>query len=158
MIFISHDRWFVQQLADRIIEITPAGIRDYQGSYEEYVARCGDDHLDVKQALLRARKDRRRDKVRGKAPGGDQQARRRQRDRLRKRRDAVTGEIEAAEKRIGEINELFCDPGFFDRADAAEVRRLEKEQKRLGETVETRMAEWETLEAEISQLETVPAL
>ena len=47
MLFVSHDRWFVSELATRIVELTPAGPRDFPGSYAEYVERCGDDHLDA---------------------------------------------------------------------------------------------------------------
>jgi len=38
LIFVSHDREFVSSLATRIIELTPDGIVDYHGSYEEYLA------------------------------------------------------------------------------------------------------------------------
>ncbi len=55
LILVSHDRWFVSRLADRIIEITADGIRDYPGTYEEYVHSLGDDHLDADVALQRAR-------------------------------------------------------------------------------------------------------
>jgi len=37
LIFISHDRDFVSSLATRIIEMTPRGIIDYNGTYEEYL-------------------------------------------------------------------------------------------------------------------------
>ena len=37
LIFISHDREFVASLATRIIELTPSGIIDYSGSYDEYL-------------------------------------------------------------------------------------------------------------------------
>ena len=37
LIFISHDREFVGSLATRIIELTPDGINDYAGSYDEYL-------------------------------------------------------------------------------------------------------------------------
>ena len=37
LIFISHDRDFVSSLATRIIEMTPNGIVDFTGSYEEYL-------------------------------------------------------------------------------------------------------------------------
>jgi len=37
LIFISHDREFVSSLATRIIELTPQGVIDYSGSYEEYL-------------------------------------------------------------------------------------------------------------------------
>jgi ATPase subunit of ABC transporter with duplicated ATPase domains len=37
LIFISHDREFVSSLATRIIELTPGGLVDYTGSYDEYL-------------------------------------------------------------------------------------------------------------------------
>ena len=37
LIFISHDREFVSSLATRIIELTPDGINDYTGTYDEYL-------------------------------------------------------------------------------------------------------------------------
>jgi len=41
LIFVSHDREFVTSLATRIIEITPQGISDYHGTYEEYLRDQG---------------------------------------------------------------------------------------------------------------------
>ena len=37
LIFISHDRDFVSTLATRIIEMTPEGIIDFTGTYDEYL-------------------------------------------------------------------------------------------------------------------------
>ena len=37
LIFVSHDREFVSSLATRILEITPQGIRDFSGSYDDYL-------------------------------------------------------------------------------------------------------------------------
>ena len=42
LIFISHDREFVGSLATRIVELAPDGIRDFKGSYDEYLAARGD--------------------------------------------------------------------------------------------------------------------
>ncbi len=68
LILVSHDRWFVSQLATRVVEISRAGIRDYHGTYEEYVHACGDDHLDADTVVLKARKEVRKEKR--KAPVG----------------------------------------------------------------------------------------
>jgi ATPase subunit of ABC transporter with duplicated ATPase domains len=42
LIFISHDREFVSSLATRIIELGTDGIRDFTGSYDEYLASQSD--------------------------------------------------------------------------------------------------------------------
>jgi ATPase subunit of ABC transporter with duplicated ATPase domains len=63
LIFVSHDRWFVNELATRIIEITPQGLRDFSGSYDEYLERAGgEDHLDAQEVQRRVRKSKREDR------------------------------------------------------------------------------------------------
>jgi len=48
LIFISHDREFVSSLATRIIELTPGGLIDYTGNYDEYLRRqLGGEHSRV---------------------------------------------------------------------------------------------------------------
>jgi len=37
LLFVSHDREFVSSLATRIIELTPSGIVDFHGCYEDYL-------------------------------------------------------------------------------------------------------------------------
>jgi ATPase subunit of ABC transporter with duplicated ATPase domains len=41
MLFVSHDRKFLAQLSNRVLELTPAGPIPYKGGYLEYVARSG---------------------------------------------------------------------------------------------------------------------
>jgi len=154
LLFVSHDRWFVSRLANRILEITPAGIRDFRGSYDEYVARCGDDHLDAEAVLARARQEKKRQseaRKAGPAAAGADSKRTRQ---LEHERDRLTTEIERAEKRVGEINELFCNPGFFDRTAPGEVKRLESEQRALAEKVDSLLADWERVESALDELST----
>ncbi len=154
LLLVSHDRWFVSQLAERIIEISADGLQDFHGTYDEYVERCGDDHLDAEKVVLKAKRDKRRAKAgarAGRTPVDDQQLQKEQR-KLARQRDQATAEIERAESRVGEINELFCNPGFFDKTPAPETRRLEAEQKNLAGRIEELMKEWETLEEQLNEL------
>ncbi len=43
ILFVSHDRAFVSSLATRIIEMTPEGIKDFRGSYDELLVSKGID-------------------------------------------------------------------------------------------------------------------
>src|ERR1700709_1833271 len=43
MLFVSHDRHFLAQLSNRVLELTPEGIHQYGGGYTEYVARTGQE-------------------------------------------------------------------------------------------------------------------
>jgi ATPase subunit of ABC transporter with duplicated ATPase domains len=156
LVFVSHDRWFVSQLANRILEISPKGINDFPGTYEEYLERLGDDHLDA-DAVLRQRREQKKKaaataKGNGAAPQDDKQRQKLQKD-LAKKRDEVTLAVEKAESRINAINELFCDPTFFDRTGAGEVKKLENEQKTLSSRIEELMGEWEKIEGQLTELE-----
>jgi ATPase subunit of ABC transporter with duplicated ATPase domains len=155
LILVSHDRWFVSQLATRVLEIRPDGVRDYPGTYEEYVHACGDDHLDVdrvvftaKQAGKRAGETAARPR---RSPRGAQP--KRALARLRPRLDTVTGRIQAAEARLREIDALFCEPGYFTRTPVDAVRALEVERKTLQDEIAGLMTEWEEMEQEVAALE-----
>jgi ABC-type multidrug transport system ATPase subunit len=153
LIFVSHDRWFVSQLATRIVEIKPDGIADFDGSYEEYLDRLGDDHLDADAVLMKSRRDKKaakeRDVVRASRSDGETKALHK---KLAGKRDQITADIDKSEARVNAINELFCDPTFFDKTSRAEVTKLENEQKQLREKAERLMAEWESVEAELQAL------
>jgi len=156
LIFVSHDRWFVSQLADRIFEISPKGINDFRGTYEEYLERLGDDHLDA-EAVLRMKREQKKKAAAAAVPAADvdpAEARRRQNRQkdLARKLDLVTSQVENSESRINAINEMFCDPTFFDRNPREQVKKLEGEQKNLSAKVEELMREWESLEAQIAEL------
>jgi ATPase subunit of ABC transporter with duplicated ATPase domains len=163
LIFVSHDRWFVSQLANRIFEISPKGIQDFPGTYEEYLDRLGDDHLDAEAVLRVKRAQQKKDRERARAADGngsggngagglDDRQRQQRIKELARRRDQLTETVEKAESRIHEINELFCDPSFFDRTSRDQVKKLEQEQKKLSAQVDGLMGEWERVEGEISEL------
>jgi ATPase subunit of ABC transporter with duplicated ATPase domains len=156
LIFVSHDRWFVSQLASRIFEISPRGINDFPGTYEEYLERLGDDHLDA-EAVLRMRREQKKKAAAtaGRAAAADPaEARRRQQRQkeLGKKLEQVTAAVEQAESRVHAINEMFCDPTFFDRTSRDQVKKLENEQKALSAKVEELMGEWERIETELAEL------
>ncbi len=49
LLFVSHDREFVSSLATRIIELTPQGIVDFSGTYEDYLRGQGISPLRAAQ-------------------------------------------------------------------------------------------------------------
>ena len=156
LIIVSHDRWFVGQLATRIVEIKPGEVRDYQGTYEDYVHFCGDDHLDADRVVLKAKSEKKlkkaagngaqaagRPKGRGSRANGKAKARRRQAEQ---QQDKLMARIEAAEARMQEIDAASCAPGFYDNTPADEVRGLQIERSELERDIETLTAEWELSE------------
>ena len=67
LLLVSHDRWFVSRLATRIVEISDQGVNDFLGTYDEYLERLGDDHLDRTAALQRAKREKKEKKAAARA-------------------------------------------------------------------------------------------
>jgi ATPase subunit of ABC transporter with duplicated ATPase domains len=160
LVFVSHDRAFVSALATRILEVTPNGLRDFPGSYDEYLERCGDDHLDADTVVLKAK----REKSATEAPNGgataknetalswDEQKKRANRlKQLPAKRDEVVAAIEAAEARKAAIQARWCETGFYEMTGKDEISKLEEEEKALGPRIDALLAEWEALEAELAE-------
>ncbi|MCH8145610.1 MAG: ABC-F family ATP-binding cassette domain-containing protein [Gemmatimonadetes bacterium] len=157
LILVSHDRWFVGQFATRIVEITSDGIRDYPGTYEEYVHACGDDHLDVDTVILKVKREKqKKDSTDTSAQGGrDRKSASQRRNsralrrRLQERQTGLTTRIEAAEARVKEIDAMFCKANYFEQTPPAEVRKAEAERNGLEREVSDLMAEWEQVGEEM---------
>jgi ATPase subunit of ABC transporter with duplicated ATPase domains len=155
LIFVSHDRWFVSELATRIVELTPRGPNDFPGTFAEYLSRCGDDHLDGDAVVLKAKRVRAESPAAESGTGGvpwEEQKRRRNRvAQLPKLRDRVMASIEAAETRKRAIHELYADPSFYARTSHDDIDALQEELAALSPQIEALMKEWEDLEQEIAE-------
>jgi energy-coupling factor transporter ATP-binding protein EcfA2 len=172
LILVSHDRWFVNQLATRVVEISRTGIRDYHGTYEEYVHDCGDDHLDTDNVVLKTKRNDKKARAgsgerggtgprasgaltaekragNGRDGAGQGAAVRRENERAREDRLArITGEIEAAESAIATIDRAFASAGYFENTPGEQVKSTQAERARLQEIVDRLLEEWERLEQE----------
>ncbi len=154
LLFVSHDRAFVARLATRILEVTPQGFKDFPGTYDEYLARAGDDHLDADAVVLRAKKDRETSATKADDAAVSWEEKKRRANRLKQlpaRRDEVLKAIDVAEARKAAIAAEWCKPGYYEKTPAAEVQALEAEDRALGTKIEGLLEEWELLEKEIAE-------
>jgi ATP-binding cassette subfamily F protein 3 len=143
--FISHDRYFINRVATRVIEVQPGGlIADYPGDYDYYLwkkeqaaeaapAQTTGEPADDPTSERNAGRDR------------DREARKAaQRESSRRAKEAarLEAEIHAAERRVQEIDALLCDPGIH--ADGARVRALSQERRDLESRLPPLYELWET--------------
>ena len=110
VLFVSHDRYFLNQVATKLLVVEPGRFRVIDGNYDSYL------HL-VKQGLAKDARVAVADKVTTsqKLGSDDAKGNRPQRER-RKRKfpyrkvDAIEAEIAQREARIDELHQLFADP------------------------------------------------
>ena len=91
LLFVSHDRYFIDKFATRIWELKDGHITDYKGTFSEYHEFCSRQEVVKKVIKKEAKKTQKKDKV--------QVSPEKQRARLER-------EIEKVEKKLEEITAL----------------------------------------------------
>ncbi len=166
MALVSHDRWFVERLANRILEITERGFFDYRGTYREFVAARGEDHLDADAVVDDARR-RARARKRGRRTARDAGVKQRGRERRRgaartagmgehKRRkleargERLAGQVDRAEAKMSEVEAAFASAALYRGERQGEVRALEAKRRALAREIDDLTREWEEVERLLS--------
>jgi ATP-binding cassette, subfamily F, member 3 len=151
IVFISHDRYFINRIATGIVEINRGALVTYLGSYDDYLdtkARVALEPAVVPKPGSRpvappaARPE---PAVRAPRPESPKRAGQVAKDvrELRRRLEDVERQIHALEARLAEIGERLGDPAFY--ADGERVRAVAAERKNAEEQVTWLMREWEQL-------------
>ena len=134
VLFVSHDRYFINRVATRILELTPHGVEEYLGNYDFYLEHKREPQETVVEAALPS--EAKKEYLKQKQSAGEL---RRLRTRIRRLED----EISAAEARIAEISDWMLKPEYYNFPNA--FRELEDERTRLSTEIEDKMAEWDEL-------------
>ena len=153
LFIVSHDRWFISQLATRIVEIKPGEILDFHGTYEEYVHFCGDDHLDADRVLLKAKQAKKR-KEETNPPAQGSQSNRKGKNKQRRvaaRQAERMARIEKAEARLAEIDAFRCEPAYYAKTSPDQIKALECEHADIERALATLLEEWAKVEETIDK-------
>ena len=122
-IIVSHDRYFLNRIPTRIIELTKTGIDNYLGTYDYYVEK--------KQQLIQSGK-KYMDDLADSASSGDKNA---------SAMDGISDELSSAEKRK------------LQKEREAEERRLERRKQKLEKDIEQLEEEIKDLEEQVGKPE-----
>ncbi|MBA4603561.1 ABC-F family ATP-binding cassette domain-containing protein [Thermoactinomyces mirandus] len=122
ILFVSHDRYFINRIATRIWELTPYGIVDYRGNYEWYLE---------KKALERAEPADK--KTSSSSPSVTETEKYRQREKEKQRRrkqkkqklESLEQEISRLEEKIATIHKQLCQPDIYNDPLKSAARQKE---------------------------------
>ena len=174
LLVVSHDRYLINKLADKVVLLTPQGTRTYLGNYDAYIeerekekggctpgtpASCVPQGRkgpsEANGADVRVRLDQARPSA--AAPWREETAqalgykeRKAKASELRKKRTRLSrleGEIEENEGRQGALEERLADPEVA--ADYEEVTAISQELEQLRQEGERLLEEWATLSGEL---------
>jgi ATP-binding cassette subfamily F protein 3 len=144
IVFISHDRYFINRVATRVVEVDRGTLASYAGNYDDYLgakeraeaqpaADAGASASDAPGARPSVRAPRRvTSEVRG----------------LRRRLDEVERQIHELEARLSQIGAALSDPLLY--SDGERVRAVTTERKAAEEQVAWLMREWVELSTQLA--------
>ncbi|NLK18375.1 MAG: ATP-binding cassette domain-containing protein, partial [Synergistaceae bacterium] len=148
LVIVSHDRFFLDNLVTRVVEISSGRLYDYPGNYSYFIEKR-------KNPLQEGEKT-------AQSPEGDERERKRaeaeRRNILYKKKRKVLDRLEPLEEKIFLLEEeqekrdgMLSDPEVL--ADAAAVQELLILRGGAGEELESLYKVWEDLTAELEKIE-----
>jgi ATP-binding cassette subfamily F protein 3 len=169
LIFVSHDRYFVEKLANKIIEIGHGEAVAYPGTYAEFLwskAQKEDPKTQAPNPKSQTTKNAKDTKAartktvgtKDHGPGADQGPSREDRKRLDAERKKKQRSLETLQKRIADLEARIAEretrvkeleaamsaPGFYDDRDAS--KQLVDQHQALMWEVGDLMGQWEALQ------------
>jgi ATP-binding cassette subfamily F protein 3 len=151
VVFVSHDRYFIEELAGSVLELRPPGVKGkrarlFPGDYGYYRRRMEQEAAETPSAETQTESPRPKRSTTAR-DHAEAKRRRNQIRRLEKREEALLREIEELETAKTGIEQELADPRVYTDGDAAKAvqDRLTEVERELSD----RHTEWETISEEL---------
>ena len=138
LLTVSHDRYFINRVANRVLEMTPQGAKDYLGNYDDYLEKKRQEEMGLLEeaapGMTRTQMDKEKRKQRLKNETKKQ---------LLQRLKDTEAAIPATEEAIARLEAQMGDPEIYkDGQNAAQVAR---EHEQMQQKLDALYEEWEEL-------------
>ena len=145
LLFVSHDRYFINRVATKVMEISEDGATIYLGDYDYYLEKKAElEEL----ARLEAEENQVSEEVQVASAGASdyqaQKANQKEMRKLSRRIEQIENELETIEERLEEISAAMLETN-----DVAELSDLQKELDDLSVSQEALMEEWSDLSEQL---------
>ena len=138
ILYVSHDRYFINQTATRILDLSPTGITSYIGNYDYYIEQqlVSTARAEEKAVIVKEETANKKDWKRSK----EEQAKERKRQNDIKKTEA---RIEELEQLLSSLEEELALPE--NATNVAKLTEITTKQTAANEELETLYEMWETL-------------
>lgn len=146
LIFVSHDRYFINQLANKVFDMQPDGGTVYAGNYQYYL-----DKTEEKAAIAAKNEAQQAAQISTEENTNsyeNQKAQRRELRQLERQIENCEAEIEKFEQQIETIDHQLTQPEVFN--DPEKAAQLAEEKDTIEHQLEQVMETWEELQEKIT--------
>jgi ATP-binding cassette subfamily F protein 3 len=143
LLYVSHDRYFVNRTANMILELSDGKLTKYLGNYDDYIAKkeqlFGDNAVNSSTAASIV-------ETAAKLDYKEQKRIEAEKRKLQNQISKVEKEIEDLENKKAKIDEEFVKPE--NMTNSAKLNELTAKQKEIDEKLEALYEQWEELSIE----------
>ena len=151
VIFVSHDRGFIESLATRVLELTPCKFREFPGSYQYYMEQLEKESLGLDQdenLVSTVSKPVEQKVVSQGAKSYEEQKRlKAERRKLEKEEQRLMEEIAALEEKKAGLEEELSKPEVY--SDGAKSKSIQEEIEKTEKLIEETSAKWEEISMQL---------
>ncbi|TLM65730.1 MAG: ATP-binding cassette domain-containing protein [Deltaproteobacteria bacterium] len=152
LVFVSHDRYFVDALATRVVEVAGGAATAYLGNYEDFLrARGGEGHSSLRVETTAAAKDApvAEDKAARVAAHAERKAAQREAQKRERQLAEVEARIAELEAQLAVLVREMQDPALA--TDHARLYPLIDRHEALKSELDAAMTRWEALHEEVGE-------
>ncbi len=144
VLYVSHDRYFINRTADRILDLNCCVLTNYLGNYDYYLEKKDEQLSRIEEKT--GQTERTAPETAGSDAKQDWKSMKEQQAAQRKRENDLKkceSEIEALETRSTEIETLMASPEVC--TDVAKLQELNREKEEIDQKLTDLMEKWELL-------------
>ncbi|MBA1354471.1 MULTISPECIES: ABC-F family ATP-binding cassette domain-containing protein [Staphylococcus] len=146
ILFVSHDRYFINQLANKVYDLDTHGGTMYLGNYQYFIEKKEENEaIQAKKEYEASHQTK--PIVTQNDNYIDQKLQKREQRQIERQIDECETEIDNFETKISEINELLTLPDIY--SDPEEANRLAKEKENSEQALEQVMSKWAELQEKL---------
>lgn len=147
LIFVSHDRYFVNKIANSLLIFEKNKVTYFNGNYEEYTRKRMEQEEKINDQINK------KETINSRNSGQKENSYflNKEKSKTKNKISKIEREIEQKESEKNQIEEQMQDEEIC--TDYLKLKELQENLQKLNEEIENKMEEWESLNCELVELE-----
>ena len=141
IIVVSHDRFFINKIADSLLIFKSSGVSYFDGKYEDY-------ERELEEAETEEKITKPEESVKQEKPANNLYLKQKEMNKISNRIKKLERDIDALENNANEINEQLSNECNY--SDYEKLSELQAQIERINSEIEEKMSEWEKLQEKLN--------
>ena len=140
IVFVSHDRGFIEDLSTKVLELHPGVFREFVGDYKYYMQRIEEEQSADSEKVLDSETKKAEQKTESKLSWEEQKKRDSEKRKIQKEADKLEAMILEAEEKKSELENQLSLPEVYSNGETA--KSVQSQISKIASELEELNAQW----------------